>query len=116
MHNKKQAFLWTTGEEIANAKHIYCGAGRGGHYEHKPVIYYINYYPKSLLLFSGEEYLPFHELPELRNIVLTGEEDDDSQYLALTQGEGSIPYNPRPVGNDAVVKFSGRGGFRPTYD
>lgn len=39
----------------------------------------------------GEDYLPFNELPELRNVVLTGREDDTSQYDALTAGEYAIP-------------------------
>ena len=39
----------------------------------------------------GEEYLPFHELPQLRNIVLTGNEDDNSKYDALTSGPYAIP-------------------------
>ena len=63
-------------------------------------------------------YLPFAEMPDLRNIALTGCEDDDSQYLALTQGEGSIPHNQGPVGNNAPVNFGGKtsSGFKPTYD
>ncbi|XP_067667747.1 protein FAM221B-like [Haliotis asinina] len=69
----------------------------------------------------GEMYLPFAEMPNLRNITLTGEEYDDSRYLALTQGEGSIPQTQRPVGNNAAVSFGGggggaRGGFKPVYD
>lgn len=39
----------------------------------------------------GEAYLPFHEFPELRDVVLTGREDDDSQYQALTSGPYAIP-------------------------
>ena len=41
----------------------------------------------------GEAYLPFHEFPELRDVVLTGREDDDSQYQALTSGAYAIPDN-----------------------
>lgn len=84
-----------------------------------------------LLLFSvtiscfcpGQDWLPFAEMPDLRNIALTGEEANDSRYLALTQGEGSIPQGSRPSGNDAVVNFGasssrggGKSGFRPVYD
>lgn len=63
-------------------------------------------------------YLPFAEMPNLRNITMTGEESNDSKYLALTQGQGSIPHNERPVGNDAPVNFGGQAqkGFRPVYD
>ncbi|XP_064609061.1 protein FAM221B-like [Liolophura sinensis] len=71
----------------------------------------------------GAKYLPFAEMPDLRNIALTGQESDDSAYLALTQGEGSIPTSQRPQGNNAVVSFHGQpqGGssrtpFRPVYD
>ncbi|CAH1795757.1 unnamed protein product [Owenia fusiformis] len=73
----------------------------------------------------GEEYLPFHEMPELRNIVLTGEETDDSVYRALTEGEGAIPHtNVRAIAdNNTPFSFGGggrgggrSGGFRPTYD
>ena len=39
----------------------------------------------------GEEYLPFHELPQLRNIVLTGTEDDNSHYNELVSGKYAIP-------------------------
>lgn len=65
-------------------------------------------------------------MPDLRNIALTGQEADDSRYLALTQGEGSIPQYVRPTGNDAPVNFGASGsqgggggggrGFRPVYD
>ena len=39
----------------------------------------------------GEECLPFHELPDLRNIVLTGEEDNNDLYNAITTGPNAIP-------------------------
>ena len=64
-------------------------------------------------------YIPFAEMPNLRNIVLTGDEQDDRMYKALTQGEGSIPQTQRPQGNDATVNFGGGGGssgFKPVYD
>lgn len=67
---------------------------------------------------EGTDYIPFAEMPDLRNIALTGDETDDSKYLALTQGEGSIPHNQRPVGNNAPVNFGGtnKSGFKPVYD
>lgn len=63
-------------------------------------------------------YIPFAEMPNLRNIALTGDEYDDTAYLALTQGEGSIPQSNRPVGNEAPVNFGGgpKSGFKPVYD
>lgn len=39
----------------------------------------------------GKGYLPFNELPNLRNIVLTGNEDDSSSYDALASGPYAIP-------------------------
>lgn len=48
---------------------------------------------KDIGLPYGEAYLPFHEFPELRNVVLSGREDDDSQYHALTSGPHAIPDN-----------------------
>ena len=38
----------------------------------------------------GEEYLPFHELPDLRNIVLTGKNNNQA-HEALTSGPYAIP-------------------------
>lgn len=69
-------------------------------------------------MFLGEMYIPFAEMPNLRNIALTGDEYDDTAYLALTQGEGSIPQSNRPVGNEAPVNFGGgsKSGFKPVYD
>lgn len=39
----------------------------------------------------GKAYLPFYEHPQLRDVVLTGREDDDSQYKALMSGPFAIP-------------------------
>ena len=64
-------------------------------------------------------YLPFAEMPHLRNIALTGDEEDDSMYNALTQGEGSIPRNRQITsGNDAPFPAGGttKSGFRPVFD
>lgn len=68
----------------------------------------------------GEMYLPFAEMPHLRNIALTGDEYDDSRYKALTQGEGSIPRQRAlpSSGNEATFPAPGasRSGFKPVYD
>ncbi|KAL5004593.1 hypothetical protein ScPMuIL_018049 [Solemya velum] len=65
----------------------------------------------------GEAYLPFADMPDLRNIALTGCDSDESRYKALTQGEGAIPMGEKPVGNDAPVNFSVPGSrFKPVYD
>ncbi|RUS87037.1 hypothetical protein EGW08_005190 [Elysia chlorotica] len=72
----------------------------------------------------GTDWLPFAEMPDLRNIALTGNESDDRKYLALKQFD-AIPANA-VTGNDQPVKFSNsRGGggsgpsgsgFRPVFD
>uniref|UniRef100_UPI00398F8D9C protein FAM221B-like n=1 Tax=Pristiophorus japonicus TaxID=55135 RepID=UPI00398F8D9C len=40
----------------------------------------------------GEAYLPFAEMPNLRNAVLSGNEADDSAYQAITSGTGSYSH------------------------
>lgn len=64
-------------------------------------------------------------MPNLRNAVLTGDEHDESVYLALTGGQGHIPITNRPQGNDAAFRPGGGGGgrgggassgFRAVYD
>lgn len=64
----------------------------------------------------GEAYLPFAEMPNLRNAVLTGDEYDDSAYLALTDGRGPIPVNQAADNNTPVPFGQMKSGFRPTYD
>ena len=56
----------------------------------------------------GQAYLPFHELPQLRDVVLTGREDDDSYYRALTSGPFAIPED-KP--SDLALQL--RGGASP---
>ncbi|XP_077202510.1 protein FAM221B [Paroedura picta] len=46
----------------------------------------------------GEDYLPFAEVPELRNAVLTGRPEDDSAFQALSQVRGL----PAPSGSRAL--------------
>ena len=82
------------------------------------------------LMLLGADYLPFAEIPSLRNMVLTGEDDGDMSYLRLTNGSGSLP-SSQPADNSTVVPFHGdrgggrggsdfggssRGGFKPVYD
>ena len=83
------------------------------------------------LLFPGTAWLPFAEMPDLRNIALSGNEVDDARYLELRELD-PIPKNA-VTGNNAPVNFGGgsRGGgssgfggsksggasgFRPVYD
>lgn len=77
----------------------------------------------------GTDWLPFAEMPDLRNIALTGNETDDSQYLALKQFD-AIPQNAVTGNNQPVQLGSSReggggsragpsgtnSGFRPVYD
>lgn len=39
----------------------------------------------------GQAYLPFHELPDLRNICLTGREDDCDKYNSIASGPYAVP-------------------------
>ena len=32
----------------------------------------------NIILWLGQEYIPFNEMPELKNIVLTGREDNEN--------------------------------------
>ncbi|XP_032232766.2 protein FAM221B isoform X2 [Nematostella vectensis] len=78
-----------------------CGCGRffsnflccacDKHWEEHETVFETERMRKDEGIPYGEAYLPFHELPGLRNAVLTGREDDDSQYMALTSGTMS-PY------------------------
>jgi len=36
-------------------------------------------------MLPGEDYLPFAEIPSLRNMVLTGEDDGDMSYMRLQE-------------------------------
>ena len=64
--------------------------------------------------------MPFAEIPSLRNMVLTGEDDEDMSYMALNDGPYAIPpSNKRAIqGNDAHVNPFGGGAseFKPVYD
>ncbi|XP_077988532.1 protein FAM221B-like [Glandiceps talaboti] len=64
----------------------------------------------------GEEYLPFAEMPELRNMALTGEDDNPGIYPKLVFGEGNIPRN-RAITQDTPYRPPQSGsGFKPVYD
>ena len=68
--------------------------------------------------------MPFAEIPSLRNMVLTGEDDGDESYMAQIDS----PYarhalqaaGDKPVDNDTPFPGKGRGstasGFKPVYD
>ena len=50
-------------------------------------------------------------------MVLTGEDDGDMSYIALTDGKDPLPLNA-PADNSTVVPYRGAkpSGFRPVYD
>ncbi|XP_002732722.1 protein FAM221B-like [Saccoglossus kowalevskii] len=65
----------------------------------------------------GEDYLPFAEMPELRNMALTGHDDNPGIYSALVEGEGSIPRNQRAITQDTPYRPAPSGSsFKPSYD
>ena len=35
------------------------------------------------MYYTGDEYLPFAEIPSLRNMALTGEDDEDMSYMRI---------------------------------
>ena len=81
--------------------------------------------PDQLYDFSGADYLPFAEIPSLRNMVLTGEDDEDMSYMAQIDSPYAKHALPPAQGppSDNNTPFpgpgSGRGGasgFRPVYD
>nr|CAB3244458.1 protein FAM221B [Phallusia mammillata] len=58
----------------------------------------------------GEEYLPFAEIPRLRNMALTGKGNDSRKYRSLTNGSApplAIKDGPKPaqVDNNTPVPF-----------
>lgn len=63
------------------------------------------------LLAAGADYLPFAEIPSLRNMVLTGEDDGDMSYMRLqerTLAQGALPPS-RSHGNADMVQYRGGG-------
>ena len=86
--------------------------------------------------FAGEDYVPFAEIPSLRNMVLTGEDDGDMSYMksipspyakALAGARGhqagpgssqrALPGPSRQVDNNTPFGGGGqKSGFRPVYD
>lgn len=61
------------------------------HWEDHETVFETTDMRKSSGIPYGEDYLPFNEFPELRNVVLTGQEDDDTQYQQLTEGRFAVP-------------------------
>ncbi|XP_007895356.1 protein FAM221B isoform X3 [Callorhinchus milii] len=48
---------------------------------------------------SGEAYLPFAEMTNLRNAVLTGNEEDESEFINITEGPGAFVQRIFPSSN-----------------
>ncbi|XP_038646647.1 protein FAM221B-like [Scyliorhinus canicula] len=59
------------------------------HWEQHQTFFETEAHRKEAGLPYGEAYLPFAEMPNLRNAVLSGKEEDDSAYQAITSGTGS---------------------------
>ncbi|XP_033634895.1 protein FAM221B-like [Asterias rubens] len=64
----------------------------------------------------GEDYLPFAEMPDLRNMALTGVDSDPGIYKALVEGQGNIPRGQRAIGQNTPVKPPPKSGFNPVWD
>uniref|UniRef100_H2YNM9 Family with sequence similarity 221 member B n=1 Tax=Ciona savignyi TaxID=51511 RepID=H2YNM9_CIOSA len=52
----------------------------------------------------GEEYLPFAEIPQLRNMALTGKTEDSVKYKSITRGREVIKPSA-PADNNTPVPF-----------
>ncbi|XP_033106457.1 protein FAM221B-like, partial [Anneissia japonica] len=63
----------------------------------------------------GEEYLPFAEMPNLRNMALTGVDDDPGIYRELVEGKGPIPQG-RQITQGTPVRPSANPSFKPVWD
>lgn len=65
----------------------------------------------------GKDYIPFAEMPNLRNMALTGDEDDAGPtYRAITDGLGPIPQS-RAITQDTPVRMpQQRSAFKPVWD
>ncbi|XP_072167013.1 uncharacterized protein [Diadema setosum] len=64
----------------------------------------------------GQDYLPFAEMPNLRNMALTGVDDDPGIYTALVEGEGAIPRSQRAITQDTPFMPPSGSGFNPVWD
>ncbi|XP_041039319.1 protein FAM221B-like [Carcharodon carcharias] len=59
------------------------------HWEQHHTFFETEAYRKENGLPYGEAYLPFAEMPNLRNAVLSGNEEDNTAYQAITSGTGT---------------------------
>ena len=64
----------------------------------------------------GEDYLPFAEMPNLRNMALTGVDDDPGIYQALIDGRGPIPRSRAITDQNSPVRPNKSSGFKPVWD
>ena len=51
-------------------------------YMYSATVYYVYY--------AGEEYLPFAEISSLRNMALTGEDDEDMSYMRIQGNKNNM--------------------------
>lgn len=60
------------------------------------------------VVWLGEDYLPFAEIPQLRNMVLTGEDDGDMSYMRLQERQ------LRPAASNRPALMSSNGQYDQT--
>ncbi|XP_041464442.1 protein FAM221B-like [Lytechinus variegatus] len=64
----------------------------------------------------GQDYLPFAEMPNMRNMALTGVDNDPGIYTDLVEGEGAIPRSNRAITQDTPFMPPSGSGFNPVWD
>lgn len=73
------------------------------HWEQHETFFETNDMRKQNGLPTGADYLPFAEIPSLRNMVLTGEDDGDMSYMKMQEAISEMPSN-RPTDNSTDRK------------
>ncbi len=85
------------------------------HWEEHETVFETESYRHDNNIPYGEAYLPFAEMPDLRNIALTGVDDDPGIYQALVDGQGPIPRS-RAIDQNTPVRPTKKSGFSPVWD
>ena len=113
-----------TGYRSCKARGCSCGAFNSNflcaacdkHWEEHETVFETESHRHQNNIPYGEAYLPFAEMPELRNMALTGVDDNPGIYQALMDGQGPIPRNNRAIGQNTPVKPPSKSGFKPVWD
>ncbi|XP_071845006.1 protein FAM221B-like isoform X2 [Apostichopus japonicus] len=86
------------------------------HWEKHETVFEIEEERKKHGIPYGEAYLPFEEMPNLRNMVLTGDETEPGpMYKAITNGRGPIPQG-RAITQDTPVRMPKQNGLKPFWN